>query len=81
VALRAADALIPAGLLGPAAGVLFLKIPKGTPCYSALEAIMPTRADVDKTNDTTKVISGTKIYATTNLSDTQKPVHQLQVIK
>jgi hypothetical protein len=62
VALRGVDARNPAANALPRAFLLFfLKIPKGTPCYSALEEMIPTNADVDKTNDTTKTISGTKI--------------------
>jgi hypothetical protein len=61
--------------------LFLLKIPKGSPCYSAFEEIIPTRADVDNTNDTTNVALGTKRYARMNAKDTHNPVHQLQLIR
>jgi hypothetical protein len=62
----------------------FLKIPKtgSLSFYRSTQAeISPIKADIAKINDTTKVTWGRIDRPTTNNIATQKPVHQLQVIR
>jgi hypothetical protein len=50
--------------------------------YRSIQAeIIPIKADIAKINDTTSVIWGNTSQKATKNTETQKPVHQLQVIR